>query len=145
MTIWQKKMQNLATCIRNAFFSKTSPVSEGNGGTEEAKAPGTNPSEDAPPMKLADFGVVAHEVGTMRMKQCKEDAKGVVDENLQFIGLSNLFVCDLSVFPVSPPANPTLTLTALAMRLADFLEKVEKKDKDKDKDNVNEYVKAKLC
>lgn len=29
---------------------------------------------------------------------------------------SNLYACDVSVFPVSPPANPSLALTALAIR-----------------------------
>ncbi|WP_425567691.1 GMC oxidoreductase [Nonomuraea dietziae] len=33
-------------------------------------------------------------------------------------GRRNLYVCDLSVFPTSPAANPSLTLAALAMRLA---------------------------
>jgi choline dehydrogenase-like flavoprotein len=32
-----------------------------------------------------------------------------------------LYACDLSVFPASPAANPTLTLAALAIRLADHL------------------------
>ena len=33
----------------------------------------------------------------------------------------NLYVCDVSVFPYIPTANPSLTLGALAMRLADHL------------------------
>jgi choline dehydrogenase-like flavoprotein len=69
-------------------------------------------------MKLADFGIVAHEVSTLRM-QTKEDQKDdrawVVDRNLIFGDVNNLFVCDLSVFPVSPPANPTPTLAVLAL------------------------------
>lgn len=74
-------------------------------------------NEDAswPEIARAGFGVVAHEVGTMRMG---DDPKhSVVDENLKVHGWSNLHVCDLSVFPVSPAANPSLTLTALAQRL----------------------------
>ncbi|RVD86996.1 uncharacterized protein DFL_005246 [Arthrobotrys flagrans] len=66
----------------------------------------------------APFGVVAHEVGTMRMGVGE---KGVVNTDLQFKGLDNLFVCDLSVFPWSPTANPSLTLVALAQRLASDL------------------------
>lgn len=42
---------------------------------------------------------------------------------LKYVGVDNLYVCDLSVFPISPPANPTLTLAALALRLADYLKK----------------------
>jgi choline dehydrogenase-like flavoprotein len=88
------------------------------------------PGKDEP--KLADWGSVAHEVGTMRMdrpdgkKDRKKDGKervvkGVVDENLKVHSVDNLFVCDLSVFPYSPMENPSRTLTALAMRLADHL------------------------
>jgi choline dehydrogenase-like flavoprotein len=36
-------------------------------------------------------------------------------------GLANLFVAGSSVFPTSGCANPTLTLVALAVRLADHL------------------------
>jgi choline dehydrogenase-like flavoprotein len=35
-----------------------------------------------------------------------------------------IYACDLSVFPTSPAANPTLTLAALAVRLADHLDSV---------------------
>ena len=66
----------------------------------------------------ADLGGVAHEVGTMRMG---EPGLAVVDENLQFHGYDNLHVCDLSVFPSSPAANPSLTLAALALRLGERL------------------------
>lgn len=66
----------------------------------------------------AELGGVAHEVGTLRLSA---DASGVVDENLRFLDYENLYACDLSVFPSSPAANPTLTLAALAIRLADHL------------------------
>ena len=71
-----------------------------------------------PAVGKAGFGVVGHEVGTMRMG---EGGKGVVDGNLKMNGLENLYICDLSVFPVSPSANPSLTLVALAQRLGDHL------------------------
>ncbi len=64
----------------------------------------------------AGLGGVAHEVGTLRM-----GAGGVVDTNLKFLAYDNLYACDLSVFPSSPAANPTLTLAALALRLAEHL------------------------
>ncbi|KAI6093188.1 hypothetical protein F4821DRAFT_222375 [Hypoxylon rubiginosum] len=73
-----------------------------------------------PELTRADFGVVAHEVGTMRIKKSREEV-GVVDEDLRVGGWGNLYVCDLSVFPVSPAANPSLTLAALAQRLGDHL------------------------
>ncbi|KAF9631055.1 hypothetical protein BFW01_g1917 [Lasiodiplodia theobromae] len=93
---------------------------------------GSTVVEDMP--ALQGFGAVAHEVGTMRMGRdetsddedeegSNSDAAGVVDENLKVHNLDNLYVCDLSVFPFSPAANPSLTLTALAMRLGDHLTK----------------------
>jgi choline dehydrogenase-like flavoprotein len=43
---------------------------------------------------------------------------------LKFEGYSNLYCCDVSVFPTVPAANPSLTLVALALRLADHLRSV---------------------
>lgn len=75
------------------------------------------PGEDLAP-KLAGMGGVAHEVGSLRMGDA---GAGVVDTQLKYQGYENLYVCDLSVFPASPAANPTLTLAALALRLSDHL------------------------
>lgn len=69
-------------------------------------------------LKTGGLGGVAHEVGTLRMGEL---GHGVVDSNLRYVGHDNLYVCDLSVFPTSPAANPTLTLVALALRLATHL------------------------
>lgn len=69
-------------------------------------------------LNLAPLGGVAHEVGTLRMG---EGGQGVLDANLKFHDYDNLFCCDLSAFPTSPAANPSLTLVALALRLADHL------------------------
>ncbi|ROT34482.1 FAD/NAD(P)-binding domain-containing protein [Sodiomyces alkalinus F11] len=65
------------------------------------------------------FGVFSHESGTMRMEGPK--SPGVVDTNLKFKGMENLWVCDLSAMPVCPEANPSLTLAALSLRLAEHL------------------------
>jgi choline dehydrogenase-like flavoprotein len=69
-------------------------------------------------LQTADLGGVAHEVGTMRMAG---DGSGVVDADLRVLDYDNLYVCDNSVFPASPAANPSLTLAALALRLAEHL------------------------
>jgi choline dehydrogenase-like flavoprotein len=71
------------------------------------------------PLILAPIGGVAHEAGTMRLSD--DPKNGVVDANLKMHNYENLYCCDLSVFPTSPAANPSLTLAALAMRLADRL------------------------
>jgi choline dehydrogenase-like flavoprotein len=51
---------------------------------------------------------------------------GVVDTDLKFLAYDNLYACDLSVFPTSPAANPTLALAALALRLADHLRRMRR-------------------
>jgi choline dehydrogenase-like flavoprotein len=60
-----------------------------------------------------------HATGTCRMGVTPEI--GVVDENLRVHGTDNLFVCSNAVFPSESAVNPTLTLTALTMRLAEQL------------------------
>ncbi len=62
-----------------------------------------------------------HHMGTTRMHA--DPARGVVDANCRAHGLGNLFIAGSSVFPTGGNANPTLTLTALAIRLADHLKK----------------------
>jgi choline dehydrogenase-like flavoprotein len=64
------------------------------------------------------FGTVHHAGGTLRMSG---DGTGVVDENLKFLAYDNLYCSDVSVYPSIPAANPSLTLTALALRLSDEL------------------------
>ncbi|MGY1760449.1 GMC oxidoreductase [Geodermatophilus sp. SYSU D00779] len=71
-------------------------------------------------LQPALLGGVAHEVGTLRMGG-DGAPDGVVTSDLQYRGYDNLYVCDLSVFPSSPAANPSLTLVALAHRLARHL------------------------
>ncbi len=61
----------------------------------------------------------AHLMGTTRMSRRPED--GVVDGNLKVHGMKNLYIAGASVFCTGGGVNPTLTLTALALRLADYL------------------------
>ncbi len=61
----------------------------------------------------------AHHMGTTRMARSRHE--GVVDENCRVHGVENLYVASSSVFPTSGHANPTLTVIALALRLADHL------------------------
>ena len=58
-----------------------------------------------------------HNMGTTRMHI--DPKQGVVDANCQVHGISNLFIAGSSVFPTGGYANPTLTIIALAIRLAD--------------------------
>ena len=61
-----------------------------------------------------------HHMGTTRM-DC-DPAKGVVDSNCRVHGISNLFIAGSSVFPTVGSDMPTITIVALALRLADQLE-----------------------
>jgi len=60
-----------------------------------------------------------HHMGTCRMGD--NPRTSVVDRNLQVHGMKNLFVAGSSVFVTSGTAHPTLTLTALSLRLSEFL------------------------
>jgi choline dehydrogenase-like flavoprotein len=48
--------------------------------------------------------------------------KGVVDADCKVHGISNLYVAGSSVFTTSSTVNPTLTVVALALRLADHVQ-----------------------
>ena len=60
-----------------------------------------------------------HAASLCRMS--KSAATGVVDSDLKVHGTDNLFVISNAVFPNLGAVNPTLTLTALAIRLGDHL------------------------
>jgi choline dehydrogenase-like flavoprotein len=60
-----------------------------------------------------------HYMGTTRMAE--SPLAGVVDTDCRVHGIDNLFVAGSSVFPTGGQVNPTLTIVALALRLADHL------------------------
>lgn len=60
-----------------------------------------------------------HHMGTTRMHPDPES--GVVNEDCRVHGIDNLYCAGSSVFPTSGFANPTLTIVALAHRLADHI------------------------
>ncbi|HET9087964.1 MAG TPA: GMC family oxidoreductase [Acidobacteriaceae bacterium] len=78
-----------------------------------------------PELELEDgFGKVVfdnsyHDMGGTRMSEGPAD--GVVDPNLKLHGMANAYLCSASVFPAGGFSNPTHTLIALAIRLADHL------------------------
>jgi len=63
-----------------------------------------------------------HHMGTTRMGS--SPTKSVVDPDLKVHGISNMYVAGSSVFPTSGRSNPTLTIVALSIRLADRLKKM---------------------
>ncbi len=60
-----------------------------------------------------------HATSTCRMADSPEN--GVTDKNMKVFGTKNLFVCSNAAFPNCTAVNPTLTLTAMSMRLGDHL------------------------
>jgi choline dehydrogenase-like flavoprotein len=60
-----------------------------------------------------------HHMGATRMGTSSET--GVVDENCRVFGVQNLFVASSSVFPTGGHSNCTLTIMALALRLANHI------------------------
>ena len=60
-----------------------------------------------------------HHMGTTRMHE--DPKRGVVDPDCRVHGIENLFVAGSSVFPTCGHANPTLTIVALTLRLADHI------------------------
>src|SRR5581483_7921509 len=58
-----------------------------------------------------------HHIGTARMHE--SPAHGVVDPDCRVHGINNLYIGSSAVFPTSGHSNPTLTIIALCLRLAD--------------------------
>jgi choline dehydrogenase-like flavoprotein len=78
--------------------------------------------ELSPPNGVPDVtmpGGIHHQSGTTRMHV--DPRHGVVDADGRVHGVPNLFVSGSSTFPTCGSANPTLTVVALALRLADRL------------------------
>ncbi len=69
---------------------------------------------EEPPMETG-----FHHMGATRIS--RDRRRGVVDEDCRVHGVDNLFVAGSSVFPTAGFANPTLTIVALALRLADHI------------------------
>ncbi|WP_332686017.1 GMC family oxidoreductase, partial [Devosia sp.] len=61
-----------------------------------------------------------HHMGTTRMHL--DPKRGVVDADCRVHGMSNLFVAGSSVFPTGGSDTPTITIVALALRLAEKLQ-----------------------
>lgn len=60
-----------------------------------------------------------HHMGTTRMGE--DPARSVVDADARVHGIDNLYIAGSSIFPTVGSANPTLTLVATSLKLADHL------------------------
>ena len=63
---------------------------------------------------------LGHHIGTTRM--AGDAGQGVVDQDCKVHGIANLYIASSSIFPTSSQANPTLTIVAMAIRLAKHLD-----------------------
>ncbi len=70
----------------------------------------------------SNIGCSWHHCGTTRMHA--DPKQGVVDANCRVHGVSNLHVIGSSVFTTNGHGNPTLTIVALSLRLADRLQEL---------------------
>lgn len=68
---------------------------------------------------LAGLQTGDHHMGALRMSEQPED--GIVDPNCKIHTIDNLYIAGSGVYPTSGHTNPTLTIVALALRLADHL------------------------
>jgi choline dehydrogenase-like flavoprotein len=59
-------------------------------------------------------------MGTARMSE--STSAGVVDPNGRMHHVDNLYIAGSATFPTCGQANPTLTIVAMALRLAQHLE-----------------------
>jgi choline dehydrogenase-like flavoprotein len=70
----------------------------------------------------SQLGFGQHHMGTTRMSESEKT--GVVDSSCRVFGTSNLYIAGSSVFPTGGHVPPTLTIIAMAIRLAEKLKKV---------------------
>ena len=66
------------------------------------------------------FAVGGHHIGTARMGATPQ--QGVVDPNGEVFGHPGIHIAGSAVFPTSSHANPTLTIVAQSIRLAQRLQ-----------------------
>jgi choline dehydrogenase-like flavoprotein len=67
----------------------------------------------------SNYTISCHHSGTTRM--ASDRTKGVVNSDCRVHGIENLYIAGSSVFPSIGWANPTLTIVALSIRLAETL------------------------
>jgi choline dehydrogenase-like flavoprotein len=79
---------------------------------------GNNEPYSAKGMRYFGGAQIGHAGGTMRMGTA---TTGVVDDSQRMFGYDNVYVADLSIFPSTLAAKPSLTLAALSLRLADTI------------------------
>ena len=116
---WQKNTADFMTLLNQTRdrifneFNNVEMITKNYGGYGEEQWP-------------FGWGTVHHACGTLRMpwkvnRQAAFNTESVVDEDLKLHGTTGLYVCDMSVLPISTAANPVRALAGLALRLSRHL------------------------
>ncbi len=98
--------------LRDRGASRRVMIADVGGGAEDWTFP---PGEGA--LEAGD-----HHIGALRMSASPDE--GIVDINSRLHAVENLYIAGSAVFPTGGYVNPTLTIVALALRLADHLKAV---------------------
>jgi choline dehydrogenase-like flavoprotein len=109
---WRLTGQDVDSLVRSMHVMRASFARSGCGALEFDDA-------DLAAQVRQSTPVGGHHLGTTRMSD--SPAEGVVDRNCTVHGIANLHVASGSVFPTCGHANPTLTIVALAIRMAERL------------------------
>lgn len=92
-------------------------------------------NDDTFESELMRFGAYGgHHIGTARMGLSPQDS--VVNEQCRIHGVDNLYIASSAVFPTSSQANPTLTITAVALKLAEFLQRTHSDPRSSNEEGV---------
>ncbi|MBN9276781.1 MAG: GMC family oxidoreductase [Hyphomicrobium sp.] len=110
---WRYSPQDVATVAKSVELLASDFKSSGAGTL--SYDPGTIEAE------MTRYGAYGgHHVGTARMGD--DPRSSVVDRNCRVHGVDNLYIASAATFPTSSQANPTLTIVALTLRLAEHLQ-----------------------
>ncbi|KZT38697.1 FAD/NAD(P)-binding domain-containing protein [Sistotremastrum suecicum HHB10207 ss-3] len=121
--IVEDTMRTITGTLGVQFLSETPTDSTSSGSATIQYTPLDPIALDAHDLLRLPLGAVGHELGSIPFGN-HDDKKALIDTDLKLkYGYDGVYVCDLSIFPFAPAANPTLTLAALALRLSDHLMK----------------------
>lgn len=114
---WQLLPQDKDTLIRGLELLREYLLGQGASDFQIDVDLSGGPKQWPPKLDTGD-----HHMGALRMSAAPDD--GIVDPDCKVHTVSNLYIAGSGVFPTTGHANPTLTIVALALRLADHLSSV---------------------
>lgn len=109
---WRYTPADVDTCKRAVALLAADLSASGAGRLDYAEA-----DVETEMTRYGAYG--GHHIGTARMGS--DPSRSVVNADCRLHEVENLYIASSAVFPTSSQANPTLTIVALALRLADHL------------------------